>query len=357
VRALNSIRKIRLKSPDCDQSRRDQPTNPRCFSKMMQKPSFRRVKHCILWFRNDLRIHDNAIFHHPSVKAAERVTPVYIFDPRHFKDTDFGSSRKTGGFRAQFIRESVNDLRSSLKSLGSDLSMFVDKPEDVLQKLAGPQSIVICQEEVTSEELNVDKAVSKGLHKVDSKLVKVWGPTLYHPDDLPFSMDNLPEPFTVMRNTLEKRAKVEVRELLPDPKLPAANQADGSLKDVPSLEALGFSKEEISEMQTQDEDKRGVMKFTGGETKAMERVAHFTKTSLKTYKKTRNGLIGESYSSKYSPWLACGCLSPRMIYWKVSKDSYDADIYVKLNSKCYCYQSIQTAHPFKKNQKTQHVYG
>eukprot|EP00466_Bigelowiella_natans_P009961 jgi/Bigna1/79996/fgenesh1_pg.67_\ len=274
------------------------------------------VKHCILWFRNDLRIHDNAIFHHPSVKAAERVTPVYIFDPRHFKDTDFGSSRKTGGFRAQFIRESVNDLRSSLKSLGSDLSMFVDKPEDVLQKLAGPQSIVICQEEVTSEELNVDKAVSKGLHKVDSKLVKVWGPTLYHPDDLPFSMDNLPEPFTVMRNTLEKRAKVEVRELLPDPKLPAANQADGSLKDVPSLEALGFSKEEISEMQTQDEDKRGVMKFTGGETKAMERVAHFTKTALKTYKKTRNGLIGESYSSKYSPWLACGCLSPRMIYWK-----------------------------------------
>ena len=35
------------------------------------------------------------------------------------------------------------------------------------------------------------------------------------------------------------------------------------------------------------------------------------------YKKTRNGLIGKDYSTKFSPWLANGSLSARTIYWKI----------------------------------------
>jgi len=34
---------------------------------------------------------------------------------------------------------------------------------------------------------------------------------------------------------------------------------------------------------------------------------------LRTYFDTRNGLIGEDYSTKFSPWLACGSLSPRYV--------------------------------------------
>ena len=33
-----------------------------------------------------------------------------------------------------------------------------------------------------------------------------------------------------------------------------------------------------------------------------------------SYKDTRNGLTGLDYSSKFSPWLATGALSPRQIY-------------------------------------------
>jgi deoxyribodipyrimidine photo-lyase len=40
---------------------------------------------------------------------------------------------------------------------------------------------------------------------------------------------------------------------------------------------------------------------------------------IKGYKETRNGLIGGEYSSKFSPWLAQGCLSPKMIYHEVKK--------------------------------------
>ena len=43
------------------------------------------------------------------------------------------------------------------------------------------------------------------------------------------------------------------------------------------------------------------------------------KDLLRTYKETRNGLLGTDYSSKLSPWLALGCLSPRMIYQEVKR--------------------------------------
>jgi deoxyribodipyrimidine photo-lyase len=40
---------------------------------------------------------------------------------------------------------------------------------------------------------------------------------------------------------------------------------------------------------------------------------------LKRYKHTRNGLLGADYSSKLSPWLANGSLSPRTVYREIRR--------------------------------------
>ena len=45
----------------------------------------------------------------------------------------------------------------------------------------------------------------------------------------------------------------------------------------------------------------------------------WTSDCVAKYKETRNGLIGVDYSTKFSPWLAAGCLSPRQIYWEIKK--------------------------------------
>lgn len=42
---------------------------------------------------------------------------------------------------------------------------------------------------------------------------------------------------------------------------------------------------------------------------------------LRVYKETRNGMLGPDYSTKFSPWLASGSLSPRYIYEEV--DEFD----------------------------------
>jgi deoxyribodipyrimidine photo-lyase len=58
---------------------------------------------------------------------------------------------------------------------------------------------------------------------------------------------------------------------------------------------------------------QGVMRFMGGEDAAIERLNEWMwrDDNLKDYFDIRNGMLGERYSSKLSPWLALGCISPR----------------------------------------------
>jgi deoxyribodipyrimidine photo-lyase len=86
-----------------------------------------------------------------------------------------------------------------------------------------------------------------------------------------------------------------------------------SLTYFPTLQDLGYTEDEIQEAQKTDP--RGVMKFEGGESFALRRVQDYIwdKDLLKIYFDTRNGMIGADYSSKFSPWLAHGCLSPRFV--------------------------------------------
>nr|WP_322744324.1 deoxyribodipyrimidine photo-lyase [Planktothrix mougeotii] len=63
-------------------------------------------KQVLIWYRNDLRVHD----HEPLSAALNlnaEIIPVYCFDPRQFGQTSYGFP-KTGAFRAQFLLESVS---------------------------------------------------------------------------------------------------------------------------------------------------------------------------------------------------------------------------------------------------------
>ena len=74
--------------------------------------------------------------------------------------------------------------------------------------------------------------------------------------------------------------------------------------------------------------------FKGGETNALQRLQNyfFETKKLGVYKKTRNGLIGADFSSKFSPWLANGSLSAKTIYWEIKRFETD---YFK-NESTYC---------------------
>lgn len=260
----------------------------------------------LLWFRNDLRTSD----HEPLNKAAQegKVIPLYCFDPRHFETTSFGFA-KTDSIRAQFLLETVADLQRSFQHLGSDLIIRSGKPEEIIPQLVEELSVdqVFVHKEVTSEEVNVEEKV-EGALKIPVRYF--WGSTLFHPEDVPFSRKTVPDVFTPFRKKLEKYT--EVRERYEEPESLTAFEFS-ECGTVPNLEELGLTEQPI--------DERSVLNFKGGSTEARKRLtSYFWETNrLRVYKKTRNGLLGADYSSKFSPWLANGAISAKEIYWEVKK--------------------------------------
>jgi len=68
-------------------------------------------------------------------------------------------------------------------------------------------------------------------------------------------------------------------------------------------------------------DSRILIDFVGGETTGLQQAKNFIhiQSSIMMYPEIRNQLDGANTSSKLSPWLACGCVSVRYVYWEISK--------------------------------------
>ncbi len=270
---------------------------------MMKQPS-------VVWFRNDLRLHDNETLS-TALSDSTTVLPVYCFDPRQFGTTSFGFP-KTGAFRAKFLIESVADLRSSLLSIGGHLVVRVGHPEEILPQLAAQvgATAIYFQKETTDEELRVERRLRQQLQPLGIVTKEFWGQTLYHLRDLPMSIQHLPDVFTDFRKQVEKRARV--CDIFPTPK---------RLKLPENIDAGSLPTLDDFQLQPPPTDTRGVLNFIGGESAGLKRLHEYfwQKDKLKTYKETRNGLIGADYSSKFSAWLALGSLSPRKIYDEVKR--------------------------------------
>ncbi|MEC4806564.1 MAG: DASH family cryptochrome [Jaaginema sp. PMC 1079.18] len=269
------------------------------------------LQRILVWFRNDLRLHDNEVIHQ-ALQTQAQIIPLYCFDPRQFSQTSY-KFPKTGAYRAQFLRESLIDLRHSLQKLGSHLLVRQGKPENIIPELVKTLEIsaVYYTEEVTFEEVKVEIALENVLRPLGVEIQSFWQTTLFHIDDLPFSMENLPEVFTQFRKEIEKK-NIEIRQTFPTPQsLPQLQNIEAG--EIPTLSDLG--------LETTQNDPRGVLNFQGGETAGIERVNTYfwQQDLLQNYKETRNGMLGADYSSKFSSWLANGSLSPRYIYEQVQE--------------------------------------
>jgi deoxyribodipyrimidine photo-lyase len=268
-------------------------------------------KTILVWFRKDLRIHDNEILAE-AVRKGDTVVPVYCFDPRQFETTSF-QTQKTGAIRAGFLIECVADLKQSLQKLGADLIIRAGKPEDILPELVSKYEVteVYHHREVASEETRVSADVENALWRLKINLKHFIGHTLYHKEDLPFPINNIPDVFSSFRKKIERDSSVRKCTESPAPFSIPKDMETGGL---PSMSDLGFR-------DINNADERSVMKFKGGETEALKRMhSYFWETdAVKNYKQTRNSLLGADYSSKFSAWIAFGCLSPREVYWEIKK--------------------------------------
>ncbi|PSR12268.1 MAG: cryptochrome DASH [Bacteroidetes bacterium] len=275
------------------------------------------LRRAIVWFRQDLRVHDNEALTQ-ALKVADEILPVFIFDERVYKGrTRWFDFPKAGKYRTQFVIEAVEDLRRNLRKLGNELVIRVGKPEEIIFELARENrtSWVFCNRERTEEELFVQDELEKKLWEVGQEIRYTRGKMLYYTADLPFPISHTPDVFTQYRKEVERI--VPVREPLAVPVHVPAFSTDIIPGILPEL--TDFGHDPIIP------DSRRVLAFKGGESAALERLRYYLWDSdlIRDYKETRNGMIGGDYSSKFSPWLALGCLSPKMVYAELTR--YEAE--------------------------------
>ena len=153
----------------------------------------------LIWFRNDLRINDNEMLSLATDKSVTMV-PVYIFDPRIFSDTGFGT-KKTGVLRARFLLDSVRDLQNAIRQLDGELIVRSGLPEELLPELAERYGVdeVYHHREVAHEETLVSAQVEAALWKLKLNLRHFIGHTLFHKEDLPFPIKDIPDEFNVFK--------------------------------------------------------------------------------------------------------------------------------------------------------------
>jgi deoxyribodipyrimidine photo-lyase len=195
------------------------------------------------------------------------------------------------------------------------------KPEAVLPKLLKAGDILAYQAEDTSEEQDVESAVRSGIQN-SIKVLTHYGHTLYHRDDLGFNLEEtLPIPFGKFKFGVCDSAAVREEFAVPTrgdmPPPPPSCSFEESIELVPNdvgaiVKVMGCGSVPLLE----DPQQAPAIVWTGGEKAALARLdAYMHATGLGTYHRTRNQIQGASTSSKLSPWLANGCLSPRTVYW------------------------------------------
>lgn len=264
----------------------------------------------LVWFRNDLRVKDNISLAN-AINSSKRVIGVYCFDPRHFELSNFGF-KKTEKFRAQFLIETIQNLQKNLQQLNITLLVQNEKPENIIKQLVSEYSVseIHSQKEWTQEENEVTKALEESL--TTTKHYTYYDQFLFHPQDIPFTTyGDIPQVFTQFRKKCEKES--HVRSLQETVEALSPENLLNEKSTIPSLQELG--------LESFKKDHRTTFPWQGGEDAAWSRLTDYfwTTQKLAYYKKTRNGLVGEDYSSKFSAWLANGSISARQIYWEVKK--------------------------------------
>jgi deoxyribodipyrimidine photo-lyase len=265
-------------------------------------------KTILVWFRNDLRIHDNEILLE-AIRKADKILPVYCFDPFYFTKSASGEP-KTGNFRARFLLESVADLRKNLRAHGAELIIRTGNPAEILPQLCEEYQVneVYHHREVAYEETGISEQVEEALWKIKLNLKHFIGHTLYHKEDLPFPIKDIPDSFAIFKKKIERDSNVRPCTDAPgEINIPVITDAG----EIPTLIELGLD-EPV-------DDPRANIKLVGGETEALKQLQNFLSNIQQANPKTGKNNASSSVASHLSPWITIGCISLRQVYWEVLK--------------------------------------
>ena len=245
----------------------------------------------VWWVRHDQRLSDNACWDSARELAhstGNELRAVYGWNHLD-RAQGLGGIPRMSPKRATWIREGLSALAHELKAHGVELQQT---PGSILDWLRAnrPHTLLYSRAVATEERRQESEVNALGI-----PTRAFWTHTLLTPGEVPGGLDRLPPTFTPFRHRIEREAFLfDLEEL--------------------HTEAYDFSPTSQSE----------AFPFEAGEAAALARLDAYTKNpdGAAVYKTRRNGLLGTEFSTKFSPWLASGAISPQRI-WQTCLDLED----------------------------------
>lgn len=285
---------------------------------MAMKRALESLDGSIVWFRSDLRVHDNPALSEAAHFASKRgasLTAVYCFNIEEMKEMNLGP------VRVDFILRTLKELQESLLQLGIPLHVLVmekTRSEEYGHRLVefahqlGAGSIFFNKEadpvgirrdekvksafgklEVTFQEFSDQCIVKEGFvltkqakpYAMFTPFKNCW---LQHIKDNPIKLVSAPEARKIA---------------LDSPKIPSS---------IPGFELGSQSGLDGGEFYKL---------FPAGEAEAIRRLTEFLEQVGKNYKDTRN-FPSINGTSRLSPYLAVGAISPKMAFEMTRKANH-----------------------------------
>jgi len=250
----------------------------------------------VMWFRRDLRVRDLPAL--ADAARAERIVPVFVFDDRLLRTGRFPSANRTS-----FMLGCLAELDGALRDRGAKLVVRHGKPETEIPRLAN---------EVGAEDVHFTADASPWSRRRDQQVIDslaadgvrahAW-PGAFIVEDPSEILTGQGRPYTVFSPFARAWAGVERRPAVQAPRalcLPPGVKA-GRL---PALADLGVKEEPE-------------LAFEPGEEAGRKAMANFLRSRLEAYEDRRDFAAGGS--SRLSPYLRWGCISPLELERKAAK--------------------------------------
>jgi deoxyribodipyrimidine photo-lyase len=261
----------------------------------------------LVWFRSDLRIHDNTALHAASKKATHGIVAVFCVTDKQWAD-----SHEWGIPKADFVLRAAHSLQTTLAKLNISLRVILTPTYKQLPKalvdLARQSKCdaLYFNDEHELNERRRDEAVQAAFNKAAIAVHRFNDATVFPPGSLLTQQGTLYTVFTPFKNTWRARWN----ELAAQGDHPAVHNAPkkqqeaiGTAETIPSIADLPAFK------SPRDGDPKGTL-WPATEQEATKRLTKFCAQRINSYKDKRD-IPSVDGTSSLSPYLACGLISPR----------------------------------------------
>lgn len=254
-------------------------------------------KTILIYITATLRHKYNELFE--QISFNDTIIPLFIYDEKYFSNMS--------DMRKEFIYTAVEDFKTQLKKYSTILlHTQLGTPQTILQQYLTEYSIdeVRTEFQFSSDETRLNSWIKEYCESNSIIFKQIHTQTILNTATLPIKIEDIPNTYTVFRKIVEKHNCYNTQL----PKQIISNAKSIKQTNLITREDLSLPKNQIH------------LRYIATRERALEHLKNyiFEEQHIKTYKKTRNQMLGESFSTKFSPFLNFGTLNVKEILQKIN---------------------------------------